>query len=172
MHEPRALLERGLATLAVPMPPDAVEQLLAYLALMQKWNRTYNLTAIRDPRRMVTHHLLDSLAVVPHLPAGSLADVGAGAGLPGIPLAVVQPARRVTLNEASEKKAAFLRQAAIELKLAALKSEHRDLDDVIARVQESQPFDQLQLQRLKKRKLMLKDQIAQLESRLLPDIIA
>ena len=118
MHEPRALLERGLATLAVPMPPDAVEKLLAYLALVQKWNRTYNLTAIRDPRRMVTHHLLDSLAVLPHLPAGSLADVGAGAGLPGIPLAVVQPARRVTLNEASEKKAAFLRQAAIELKLA------------------------------------------------------
>lgn len=117
MHEPRDLLERGLATLAVPMPPDAVEQLLAYLALLQKWNRTYNLTAIRDPGKMVTHHLLDSLAVVPHLPAGSLADVGAGAGLPGIPLAVVQPTRPVTLNEASEKKAAFLRQAAIELKL-------------------------------------------------------
>lgn len=118
MHEPRALLERGLATLALPLPPDAAEKLLAYLALMQKWNRTYNLTAIRDPLKMVTHHLLDSLAVLPHLPAGSLADVGAGAGLPGIPLAIAHPERRVTLNDASEKKAAFLRQAAIELRLA------------------------------------------------------
>jgi 16S rRNA (guanine527-N7)-methyltransferase len=118
VHEPRALLERGLAALALPMPPDATERLLAYLALLQKWNRTYNLTAVREPEKMVTHHLLDSLAVLPHLPGGALADVGAGAGLPGIPLAIAQPARRVTLNDASDKKAAFLRQAAIELKLA------------------------------------------------------
>lgn len=118
MHEPRALLERGLAALGLPMPDDAPDRLLAYLGLLEKWNRTYNLTAIRDPLRMVTHHLLDSLAVLPHLPEGTLADVGAGGGLPGIPLAIAQPWRRVALNDANQKKAAFLKQAVIELQLA------------------------------------------------------
>lgn len=112
------MLERGLSALGISLPEGAPGQLLAYLALLAKWNRTYNLTAIRDPEKMVTHHLLDSLAVLPHLPAGALADVGAGGGLPGIPLAIAQPARRVTLNDSSEKKAAFLQQAVIELKLA------------------------------------------------------
>jgi len=70
------------------------------------------------PLRMISHHLLDSLAVRPHLPAGTLADVGSGGGLPGIPLAIAEPERRVTLNEASHKKAAFLQQAVIELRLA------------------------------------------------------
>jgi 16S rRNA (guanine527-N7)-methyltransferase len=112
------LLERGLSALGISLPEGAPERLLAYLALLAKWNRTYNLTAIRDPAKMVTHHLLDSLAVMPHLPAGALADVGAGGGLPGIPLAIAQPERRVTLNDSSEKKAAFLQQAVIELKLA------------------------------------------------------
>jgi 16S rRNA (guanine527-N7)-methyltransferase len=86
-----------------------------------KWNRTYNLTAIRNPLEMVTHHLLDSLAALPHLVApehGKLADAGSGGGLPGIPLAIARPKWRVTLNDASAKKAAFLRQAAIELRLA------------------------------------------------------
>ena len=113
-----AALERGLHELALGMPAQAREQLLTYLALLQKWNRTYNLTAIRDPVMMVSHHLLDSLAAVAELPPGPLADVGAGAGLPGIPIAIAQPHRAVTLNDASEKKSAFLRQAAIELKLA------------------------------------------------------
>lgn len=112
------MLERGLSALGISLPDAAPAQLLAYLALLAKWNRTYNLTAIRDPEKMVTHHLLDSLAVLPHLPAGALADVGAGGGLPGIPLAIAQPERRVTLNDSSEKKAAFLQQAVIELKLA------------------------------------------------------
>lgn len=112
------MLERGLSALGITLPEAAPERLLAYLALLAKWNRTYNLTAIRDPEKMVTHHLLDSLAVLPHLPAGALADVGAGGGLPGIPLAIAQPERRVTLNDSSEKKAAFLQQAVIELKLA------------------------------------------------------
>ncbi|OGA30682.1 MAG: hypothetical protein A3I65_03900 [Betaproteobacteria bacterium RIFCSPLOWO2_02_FULL_68_150] len=113
-----AALERGLHELALGMPAQAREQLLTYLALLQKWNRTYNLTAIRDPVMMVSHHLLDSLAAVAELPPGPLADVGAGAGLPGIPIAIAEPHRAVTLNDASEKKSAFLRQAAIELKLA------------------------------------------------------
>ncbi len=115
---PRAVLERGLAELSLPLAGPARDQLLAYLELLAKWNRTYNLTAVRDPLKMVTHHLLDSLAVLPELPAGALADVGSGAGLPGIPIAIAEPGRRVTLNDSSEKRGAFLRQAVIELGLA------------------------------------------------------
>lgn len=115
---PRAALGRGLAGLGQELTTGAQDQLIAFLELLAKWNRTYNLTAIRDPIRMISHHVLDSLAVRPHLPAGSLADVGAGAGLPGIPLAIAEPGRRVTLNDANHKKAAFLQQAVIELGLA------------------------------------------------------
>ena len=112
------MLDSALAELGQPLPGDAREKLLAYLELLAKWNRIHNLTAIRDPRRMVSHHVLDSLVVRPHLPPGLLADVGSGAGLPGIPLAIAEPARPVTLIEANGKKATFLRQAIIDLKLA------------------------------------------------------
>lgn len=112
---PRAALAQGIQSLGISVSAGDQEKLLAYLELLAKWNKTYNLTAIRDPLRMISHHLLDSLAVVPHLRAGTLADVGAGAGLPGIPVAIVEPERRVTLNDASQKKAAFLRQALIEI---------------------------------------------------------
>ena len=119
---PQAALDRGLAELAFELPHEAAGRLLRYLALLEKWNRTYNLTAIRDPLEMVSHHLLDSLSVLPHLPmphaGATLADVGSGAGLPGIPLAIARPDWQVTLNDSSSKKAAFLRQAAIELGLA------------------------------------------------------
>jgi len=117
MRSQQAALQRGLDQLALALPEGAQEKFLAYLELLAKWNKTYNLTAIRDPDKMISHHLLDSLAVLPHLPAGLLADVGSGGGLPGIPLAIAQPARRVTLNDANHKKAAFLQQAVIELKL-------------------------------------------------------
>lgn len=114
---PRSALGRGVAELGQELPGAALEKLLSYLELLAKWNRTYNLTAIRDPLKMISHHLLDSLAVRPHLPAGALADVGSGGGLPGIPLAIAEPGRRVTLNDANHKKAAFLQQAVIELRL-------------------------------------------------------
>jgi 16S rRNA (guanine527-N7)-methyltransferase len=118
---PAAALDRGLGELALALPAGARDLLLDYMALLVKWNRTYNLTAIRDPLSMVAHHLLDSLAVLPHLAlvAGRarLADAGSGAGLPGIPLAIARPEWRITLAEANQKKAAFLRQAAIELSL-------------------------------------------------------
>jgi 16S rRNA (guanine527-N7)-methyltransferase len=118
---PEAALDRGLAELGLELPVGARERLLDYVALLVKWNRTYNLTAIRDPLAMVAHHLLDSLAVLPHLPlartGARLADAGSGAGLPGIPLALARPQWRVALAESSQKKAAFLRQAAIELAL-------------------------------------------------------
>jgi 16S rRNA (guanine527-N7)-methyltransferase len=132
---PRAALERGLNELALALPADAEAQLMAYVELLMKWNRTYNLTAIRDPLEMVSRHLLDSLAVLPHLPmrdGAALADVGSGAGLPGIPLAIARGEWRVTLNDSIQKKAAFLRQASIELGL-------RNVDVQEGRVESWQP---------------------------------
>lgn len=133
---PRAALQSGLGELALVLPPGATEKLLAYLELLAKWNKTYNLTAIRDPLQAVSHHLLDSLVVLRELSdrGGALADVGSGGGLPGIPLAIVDPARRVTLNDANEKKGAFLRQAVIELGL-------RNADVHIGRVEDWRPAE-------------------------------
>jgi 16S rRNA (guanine527-N7)-methyltransferase len=111
-----------VAQLALALPSGAAEQMLDYVDLMAKWNRTYNLTAVRDPGEMIGLHVLDSLSVLPHLPMPgahpSLADVGSGAGLPGIPLALARPDWRVVLVESSQKKAAFLRQAAMQLELS------------------------------------------------------
>ena len=118
---PALALERGLAALSLELPSGGQEKLLAYVELLEKWNRIYNLTAIRDPLEMVTHHVLDSLSVLPHLPLGgsaAIADVGSGGGLPGIPLAIARPQWSVSLNDKVEKKAAFLTQAKIELALA------------------------------------------------------
>jgi 16S rRNA (guanine527-N7)-methyltransferase len=106
----RAELAAGLATLG--LDAALADPLLAYLALLDRWNRTYNLTAIRDPRAMVALHLLDSLAMQPFVrDIGNLADLGSGAGLPGIPLAIAEPALQVTLVESNGKKARFLREA-------------------------------------------------------------
>jgi 16S rRNA (guanine527-N7)-methyltransferase len=119
---PGTALDRGLGEMALTLPGGARERLLEYVALLVKWNRTYNLTAIRDPLAMVAHHLLDSLAVLPHLPLaearGTLADAGSGPGLPGIPLAIARPGWSIALAESNQKKCAFLRQALIELELA------------------------------------------------------
>ncbi|HEX5392034.1 MAG TPA: 16S rRNA (guanine(527)-N(7))-methyltransferase RsmG [Rhodocyclaceae bacterium] len=116
-------LHEGIAALGMTLPSDQAEameaKLMAYLRLLSKWNRTYNLTAIRDEAEMVTHHLLDSLSLAPHLEGiDTLADVGSGAGLPGIPLAIVRPDLKITSIETVEKKVAFQQQAKIELKLA------------------------------------------------------
>ena len=103
-------LRDGLEALAID--PAHAAPLLAYLALLRRWNATYNLTAIRDPAQMVTLHLLDSLAMAAHVHGlASLADLGTGPGLPGIPLAIVQPQLQVALVESNGKKARFLRQA-------------------------------------------------------------
>lgn len=111
------LLSSGIATLGLNLPAATQQRLLDYLALLAKWNRTYNLTAVREPHAMVAYHVLDSLAVLPHLGGGSLADVGSGGGLPGIPLAIAQPSWRVALVESVQKKAAFLEQCRIDLVL-------------------------------------------------------
>lgn len=118
---PASTLAQGLEGLRLALPAEATLKLLAYVDLLAKWNRTYNLTAIRQPERMVSHHLIDSLSVLPHLPEGTLVDVGAGGGLPGIPIAIAQPGRRVTLNDSNHKKGAFMQQAAIELDLPNVK---------------------------------------------------
>jgi 16S rRNA (guanine527-N7)-methyltransferase len=103
-------LHRGLT--ALHLDADALAQpLFAYLALLDRWNRTYNLTAIRDPGEMVTRHLLDSLAMHAFVGGGALADLGTGPGLPGIPLAIAKPQLQVTLVESNGKKARFLREA-------------------------------------------------------------
>ena len=112
-----AKLAEGVAELGLKLPPQAQPRLLDYLALLQKWNQTYNLTAVREPSKMIAQHLLDCLAVAAHVTARTIVDVGSGAGLPDIPLALALPQASVTLLESSHKKAAFLQQARIELKL-------------------------------------------------------
>jgi len=110
-------LAQGVLQLGFTLPEGVQQRLLEYLALLQKWNRVYNLTAVREAPRMVSQHLLDCLAAAPHIGAVTLLDVGSGAGLPGIPLALALPDSRVTLLDSNHKKAAFLKQAVMELKL-------------------------------------------------------
>jgi len=108
----------GAAAMGIELPAGAAEKLADYLALVEKWNRVHNLTAVRDTGQMVPLHVLDSLSILAHLAgAVNIVDVGSGAGLPGIPLAVARPAMRVTLLDSSHKKCAFLQQAKTELGL-------------------------------------------------------
>ena len=134
-------LDDGLAAFAargVALAPRARESLAAYLELLGKWNRTYNLTAIREPERMITHHVLDALAVLPHLPGLStrpglrVLDVGSGGGVPGIPLAIARPEWQVVMLDSNHKKAAFVQQAIIELGL-------RGAESVAARIEDYAP---------------------------------
>lgn len=112
-----AQLADGVAQLGLSLPQATQQRLLDYLSLLTKWNQAYNLTAVRDPAEMVNQHLLDCLAVVPYVSALTILDVGSGAGLPGVPLALALPNAQVTLLDSNQKKTAFLRQAAIELGL-------------------------------------------------------
>lgn len=128
-------LADGLAAMDLEPAPEAQAKLLAYLELLAKWNRAYNLTAVRDPVEMVARHLLDPLAVLPFVHGMTLADLGSGAGLPGIPLAIARPDLAVTLIESNGKKARFLREAARALPLPNVVVRE-------ARVQEAAgPFD-------------------------------
>lgn len=122
----------GVAALGLTLPDGAEARLLAYLALLDKWNRVYNLTAVRDAERMVSHHLLDSLAAVPLFQGAAVLDVGSGGGLPGIPLAIARPELQVTLIDSIAKKTAFLLQAKAELGLA-------NLNVVTGRVEDFRP---------------------------------
>ncbi len=119
-------LAQGALELGVEVSPQQQQQLLAYLALLIKWNKAYNLTAVRNPDEMVSRHLLDSLSVVPFVAdAGdNWLDVGSGGGMPGIPLAILFPKRQFTLLDSNGKKTRFLTQVKLELKLANLQVIH------------------------------------------------
>lgn len=127
-------LEAGARQLDIDLAPPTIDKLLAYLALLVKWNKVHNLTAVRDLEEMVTLHLLDSLSVLPHVPAGRLLDVGSGAGLPGIVLAICRPDLQVTTIDAVQKKASFMRQAKAELQIA-------NLQVVAGRVEQLKPVE-------------------------------
>ncbi|MDX8385780.1 MAG: 16S rRNA (guanine(527)-N(7))-methyltransferase RsmG [Gallionella sp.] len=111
------LLQRGIDTLGTNLDVDTQEKLLAYLVMLTKWNKVYNLTAIRDPQQMVSNHLLDSLAIMPHLWSGRWLDVGSGAGLPGMVMAITQPDWQIELLDSNSKKTSFVQQTIIELGL-------------------------------------------------------
>jgi 16S rRNA (guanine527-N7)-methyltransferase len=127
-------LRTGIDLLRIAIDRAAQDKLLAYVELLDKWNRTHNLTAIREREQMITHHLLDSLAVLPHLPATvglRVADVGSGGGMPGIPLAIARPDWHATLIDSNHKKTSFLTQAAIELPLPNVAVVTARVEDVV-----------------------------------------
>lgn len=131
-------LVNGAAELGLPLSDAQQTLLLAYLELLIKWNKAYNLTAVRDPNEMVSRHLLDSLSVVPYVAQGGerWLDVGSGGGMPGIPLAILFPERAFTLLDSNGKKTRFLTQVKLELKLANLEVIHSRVEQY----QPAQPF--------------------------------
>ena len=129
-----AQLSDGIEVLGLALPRETQTRMLQYLALIRKWNQVHNLTAVREPEAMLVRHLLDSLAILPHVAGPRIADVGSGAGLPGIPLALARPEWRVTLVETNHKKTAFLQQARIELDL-------KNVEVMTERVENFHPVD-------------------------------
>ncbi len=127
--ESRKLLTDGLKRLDVSVPEDVLEKLVRYLDGMMKWNRAFNLTAIREEREMVIKHLLDSLAALPWLTGDKVIDVGTGAGLPGMVLAIVCPEKQVTLLDSNSKKTRFLLQMVGELQLSNVKVVHSRVEE-------------------------------------------
>ena len=126
-------LSAGIGALGLSLSAEQQQKLLDYVVLIVKWNKVYNLTAVREPEAMITQHLLDSLAVLPHLAAVTrLIDIGSGAGLPGIPLAIACPDSQITLLDSNHKKTTFLRQASLELGLT-------NVEIVCERVEHYQP---------------------------------
>lgn len=123
-------LPEGLAALGIDLPDTAQQQLLAFRDLLLKWNKTYNLTALRDPAQAISHHLLDSLAILPYVNDGALLDVGSGGGLPGIPLAIARPQLSVRMVDTVQKKATFLQQAAIQLGLKNVAVDHARVEEL------------------------------------------
>ena len=120
----RDQLQQGLSALALEIDEFQLEGLLSFIRLIVKWNQAYNLTAVRDPLDMVALHLLDSLAVLPHIKPPRVADIGTGAGLPGIPLAICLPDQHFVLVDSNAKKTRFVRQVALELKLPNVEVVH------------------------------------------------
>jgi 16S rRNA (guanine527-N7)-methyltransferase len=124
-----ARLRAGTAELGLGPALAAYERLLDYVELLARWNATYNLTSVRDPADMIARHLLDSLSVAPFVHGDSLADLGSGAGLPGIPLAILEPARQHVLIDSNGKKTRFLREAVRTLALDNVRVEQARVED-------------------------------------------
>lgn len=122
-------LRQGLSELSLTLSDEQCLQLVDYVRLLHKWNRVYNLTAVRDPLQMVSRHILDSLVLVPYLSGSTLLDVGAGAGLPGLPLAIAVPDLHCTLLDSVGKKTRFMRHSATELGLQNLEVLHTRVED-------------------------------------------
>ena len=122
------LLAEGLTSLGIPATAAQQSSLLEFTGLLRKWNRVYNLTAIENQTDMVRLHLLDSLSLLPYLNGHRVLDVGTGAGLPGVPLALLSPDRAFTLLDSNAKKTRFVQQAAIELGLANVQVEHTRIE--------------------------------------------
>jgi 16S rRNA (guanine527-N7)-methyltransferase len=135
----RRQLSEGLADMGLTLDEPTQARLLAFLALLNKWNGAYNLTAVRDPEQMVSRQLLDSLSILPFVTTDHLLDVGAGGGLPGIPLAVVRPDSRFTLLDSNSKKTRFLTQCVLELGLTNVEVIHGRAEQC----RPEQPFQQI-----------------------------
>lgn len=131
-------LSRGVAALALTLDAATQQKLLDYVALLHKWNKVYSLTAVREPGRMISLHLLDCLAVLPHISGPRVLDVGSGGGMPGIVLAIVRPDWAITLIDSNSKKTSFLQQAAISLGLS-------NVTVVTGRVEQYQPAERFDL---------------------------
>lgn len=129
MDKCRELLQAGLHDLNLSIEVEPFERLLHFIELIGKWNKAFNLTAIRNNEAMISLHLLDSLAVLPYISGSSVIDIGTGAGLPGIPLAVMLPNKTFTLLDSNSKKTRFVQQAALELKLLNVQVCHSRVED-------------------------------------------
>jgi len=129
MKQYRDILIRGFNEIETPVTEHQLDQLLAYHALLMKWNKAYNLTAVRDPLEMVTRHLIDSLTILPYMLGDHILDVGSGGGLPGIVIAIMNPDRKITLLDSNGKKTRFCQQVKIELNLVNMSVEHTRLEN-------------------------------------------
>lgn len=129
LQQLRAKLETGLQEMGLQISVEKQQKLLDYVALIYKWNQVHNLTAVREPLEMVTLHILDSLSVLPYIDCKRLLDVGAGAGLPSIPLAICLPELQVTAIDAVQKKVSFMRQAKAQLGLTNFSVIHGRIEE-------------------------------------------
>ena len=130
MDKSRTILVEGLHELGIAATEQQIGQLLAFVSLIEKWNKAYNLTAIRNREEMLRLHILDSLALLPFVRGEKIADIGTGAGLPGIPLAIFMPQQKFTLVDSNAKKTRFVQQAILELKLTNVEVVHSRVENL------------------------------------------
>ncbi len=132
MDDSKKILQQGIKQLGLSSDENKLMQLLDFIKLIEKWNKTYNLTSIRNKEDMARLHILDSLAIISYLYGNRIADIGTGAGLPGIPLAIFLPDKEFTLVDSNSKKTRFVQQAILELKLKNVKVVHNRVENMSA----------------------------------------